>query len=174
MIPCKKILAAVDFSHASFEALKAANELASCFSAELLLVHVRHPDPWPADLLAAPGFDRVESERQLQRDAMERLEEVAETRVAEGVERRVILKKGDPGHEILQTAETEGVDLIVIATHGMSAWHHYIHGAVAQRVIHHTPCAVLVVRSALRGEGKGKGKGKYPGARSQEPEGGGE
>jgi nucleotide-binding universal stress UspA family protein len=39
--------------------------------------------------------------------------------------------------------------LIVIATHGMSSWRHYVHGAVGQRVIHHTPCAVLVARSAL-------------------------
>lgn len=150
MIPCKKILAAVDFSNASFEALKAANELALCLSAELLLVHVRHPDPWPADILAVPGFDMRAAEVELHREAMAKLEEVAKTRVDEKIKRRLMLKKGDPGHEILQTAEKEGVDPIVIATHGMSAWHHYIHGAVAQRVIHHTPCAVLVVRSPLK------------------------
>ena len=149
MLPCKKILVAIDFSNACFEALKAANELASCFAAELLLVHVRHPDPWPPDLLAVPGFDMEASEQQLAKNARQKLEHVAETRVPQKIEKRLILKKGDPGHEILQTAESEAVNLIVIATHGMSGWHHYVHGAVAQRVIHHTPCAVLVVRSPL-------------------------
>ena len=149
MLPCKKVLCAIDFSEASFEALKAANEMALTFSAELLLVHVRHPFPWPSDLLAAPGFDVRACERQQAEDIRRQFEEVAATRVPEGIRRRLIVQEGDAGHEILQTAEREAVNLIVIATHGMSGWHHYVHGAVAQRVIHHTPCAVLVVRCPL-------------------------
>lgn len=149
MLPCKKILSAIDFSEASFEALKVANELALTFSAELLLVHVRPHVPWPADLIAAPGFDMQSCERQLTEDARRDLEEVAAARVPASIRKRLILQDGDAGHEILETAKSEDVDLIVIATHGMSSWHHYVHGAVAQRVIHHTPCAVLVVRSPV-------------------------
>ena len=150
MLPCRRILAATDFSDASFEALKVADELAVAFSAELLLVHVRHSVPWPPDVLAVPGFDLRVCERQLADDARLRLAEVGVTRVSPEVRKRLVLKKGDPGHEILHIAESEAVDLIVIATHGMSSWHHYVHGAVAQRVIHDTPCAVLVVRSPLK------------------------
>jgi len=149
MLPCKKILSAIDFSEASFKALKTANELALSFSAELLLVHVRPHVPWPPDLMATPGFDLRSCERELAESARRDLEEVAATRVPEGVRTRIILRDGDAGHEILETAKDEAVDLIVIATHGMSSWHHYVHGAVAQRVIHHTPCAVLVTRSPL-------------------------
>ncbi|MFC1634897.1 universal stress protein [Planctomycetota bacterium] len=149
MLPCKKILSAIDFSEASFEALKVANELALNFSAELLLVHVQPHACWPPDTMATPGFDIQSCERQLTEDARRNLEEVAAKRVPEQIKRRLILKDGDAGHEILETAKSEEVDLIVIATHGMSSWHHYVHGAVAQRVIHHTPCAVLVVRSPL-------------------------
>lgn len=149
MLPCKKILAAIDFSEASFEALNAANEMAACFSAELLLVHVRPHVCWPPDLMASPGFRLRAREKQLVEDARRQLEEVAETRVPANIKKRTILKDGDAGHEILETAKDEAVDLIVIATHGMSTWHHYVHGAVTQRVIHHTPCAVLVVRCPL-------------------------
>jgi len=149
MLPCKKILSAIDFSESSFEALKVANELALSFSAELLLVYVRPHPCWPPGILAMPGFDMQSSERQLTEDARRNLEEVAATRVPEQIKRRLILRDGDAGHEILEVAKGEAVDLIVIATHGMSSWHHYVHGAVAQRVIHHTPCAVLVVRSPL-------------------------
>lgn len=150
MLPCKKILSAIDFSEASLEALKVANELALSFSAELLLVHVRPNVSWPPDVIAMRGFDMELSERELAEDARQKLEEVAATHVPRSIERRVILRDGDAGHEILETAKSEAVDLIVIATHGMSAWHHYVHGAVAQRVIHHTPCAVLVVRCGAR------------------------
>lgn len=149
MLPCKKILSAVDFSDASFEALKVANELALSFSAELLLVHVR-PDPcYPPGIIAMPGFDFQACERELAEDAQKKLEDVSASQVPEQIERRVILKDGSAGHEILEIAKSEAVDLIVIATHGMSGLHHYLHGAVAQRVIHHAPCAVLVVRFPL-------------------------
>ena len=149
MLPCNKILCAIDFSEASFEALKAANELAQGLSSELLLVHVVPSVSWPADLVAAEGCNMECCQKQLVEDARRKLDEAARTRVPDSVTRRVILKEGDPGHEILQTAEEESVNLIVIATHGMSSWHHYVHGAVAQRVIQHTPCAVLVVRRSL-------------------------
>lgn len=149
MLPCKKILSAIDFSEASFKALEVANELALNFSAELLLVHVQPHPCWPPDIMVTPGFDIQSCERQLIEEARQNLEEVAATRVPEKIKKKLILKDGDAGHEILETAKSEEVDLIVIATHGMSSWHHYVHGAVAQRVIHHTPCAVLVVRSPL-------------------------
>jgi nucleotide-binding universal stress UspA family protein len=45
MLPFKKILYPTDFSEASYEALKAANELALHFSTELYLVHVVSPNP---------------------------------------------------------------------------------------------------------------------------------
>ncbi len=148
MLPCKKILSAIDFSEASFEALNVANELALSFSAELLLVHVRPNPSWPPNLMATPGFDFRAAEREQAEDARRKLEDVSATRVPEQIERRLILRDGNAGHEILDAAKSEAVDLIVIATHGMSGWHHYVHGAVAQGVIHQTPCAVLVVRSA--------------------------
>ena len=149
MLPCKKILSAIDFSDASFEALKVANELALSFSAELLLVHVR-PDPcYPPGIIAMPGFDCQACERELAEDAQKKLEEISASQVPEQIERRLILKDGGAGHEILEIAKSEAVDLIVIATHGMSGLRHYLHGSVAQRVIHHAPCAVLVVRFPL-------------------------
>ena len=149
MLPCKKILSAIDFSEASLEALKVATELASSFSAELLLVYIRPHACWPPDVMAMRGFDIQSCEQQLIEDARQKLDNVAATRVPEQIKKRLILREGDAGHEILEMAKNEAVDLIVIATHGMSGWHHYVHGAVAQRVIHHTPCAVLVVRSPL-------------------------
>ena len=58
----------------------------------------------------------------------------------------VILRDGDAGHEILETAKEEAVDLIVIATHGRSGLTHAILGSTAQKVVRRAPCPVLVVR----------------------------
>ena len=149
MLPCKKILSAVDFSDASFEALKVANELALSFSAELLLVHVRPDTCYPQGVIVMPGFDFQACERELTEGVQKKLEEVSASRVPEQIERRLISKDGSAGHEILEIAKSEAVDLIVIATHGMSGLHHYLHGSVAQKVIHHAPCAVLLVRFPL-------------------------
>ncbi|MHC4120208.1 MAG: universal stress protein, partial [Planctomycetota bacterium] len=83
MLPCKKILSAIDFSEASFEALEVAKELALNFSAELLLVHVRPSPTWPPSLMATPGFDFQAAEREQADDARRKLEDVAATRVPE-------------------------------------------------------------------------------------------
>ena len=147
MLPCKKVLCATDFSEASFEALEVANELADSFSAELLLVHVRVTHTLHPDLLQLPGFDPVAHEAKLAADARKQLEEVSRSRVPQQIKRQIIMKEGNVGHEILKAALEEDVNLIVIASHGMSGLHHYLHGSVAQRVIQHTSCAVLVVKS---------------------------
>lgn len=146
MLPCNRILCATDFSEASFEALKTANELAAKLSAELLLEHVRPATSLSPDVMATPGFSMQSYEQQIEQDTRKRLEDVAAKRVPQEVRKRLIVRAGDAGHEILETAARERVDLIVIATHGMSGWRHYLHGSVAERVIRHTPCAVLVVR----------------------------
>jgi nucleotide-binding universal stress UspA family protein len=95
-----------------------------------------------------PGFNFPRFEQQQTEDARKRLEEVSRNRLPQQLKRRTMIKEGDAGHEILQAATNEGVDLIVIATHGMTCLPHYLHGSVTQRVIQHTPCSVLVIRVA--------------------------
>jgi nucleotide-binding universal stress UspA family protein len=146
MLPCKTIVCGVDFSQASYEALKAANELADAFSAELLLVHVTHCVALSTDLAAAGGVGLQAYAREVVQEARATLQEVVAERVPDAIQTRQILREGEPGHEIIEVAEAEDANLIVIASHGTSGLHHYLHGSVAQRVIQHAPCAVLVIR----------------------------
>ena len=151
MLPCKKILCPTDFSDASAEALKAAGELAAQFSAELLLVHVLPPvmNYTPSDWTEMPRFDLPTYERQQAEDALAKLDELSARQIPEPVSRRILVRQGSAAHEILEAAAEEKVDLIVIATHGMTGWRHYLYGSVTQRVVQHTPCSVLVVKPAL-------------------------
>jgi nucleotide-binding universal stress UspA family protein len=149
MLPCKKIICPTDFSDASKEALKAAVELAAQFSAELLLVHVLPPvmNYIPADWTETPRFDLPSYERQQAEDALAKLDELSQQQIPEAVNRRILVRQGSAAHEILEAAAEENADLIVIASHGMTGWRRYLYGSVTQRVIHHTPCSVLVVKS---------------------------
>ena len=53
---------------------------------------------------------------------------------------------GEPADEIIDFANQDGTDLIVMATHGRSGFQHMLLGSVAERVVRKAPCPVLVVR----------------------------
>ena len=57
-----------------------------------------------------------------------------------------VLKLGSPAAEIVRFADEEKMEMIVIATHGESAFHHFIFGSVAEKVIRLASCPVLVIR----------------------------
>jgi nucleotide-binding universal stress UspA family protein len=144
VITWSKIACAVDFSRASRGAVEHAAELARRFHAELLLVHVwRFPGVEPA---AAPLLLTPEEQADVER----RLEELA--RLAEQVaerEVRVQLTTGSPGIEIARTATREGVQLIVVGTHGRKGFERAVLGSIAEDVLREAPCAVLVVRAPV-------------------------
>ena len=146
MLPPKLILSPIDFSDPSHEALSTAAELASKFGSELLLVHVvpmlpRLPSP-------AAIFNEAEYEQELHKDSVARLKELTDKLIAKGVKARSeVGTANDVGMEIVRLAESNGVDLIVIATHGMSGWHRLAFGSVAEKVVRMASCPVLLLRA---------------------------
>jgi nucleotide-binding universal stress UspA family protein len=63
-----------------------------------------------------------------------------------GVEPEVLSAVGNPAAEIISAAETRGVELIVIGRRGQHQLERFLMGSVADRVVRHAPCDVLVVR----------------------------
>ena len=57
-----------------------------------------------------------------------------------------VLVSGSPRPVILDEAETWGADLIVLGSHGYSAWKRFLLGSVSQAVVSHSKCSVEVVR----------------------------
>ena len=60
------------------------------------------------------------------------------------VTRSVVI--GSPFRKIIETAEAEHVDLIVMVTHGRTGLSHLMVGSVAERVVRTAPCPVLTIR----------------------------
>ena len=145
MLPLKKLLCPTDFSEPSREALKVAvesalhlerNELRST-SHRCSRVLARDPNY---------AFKVPEYEQMLNADAEERLNELIGERTTPLTYIRTILGHGDAASEIVRIAEKENVDMIVIATHGMTGWRRVVFGSVAERLVRLAKCPVLTNR----------------------------
>ena len=144
-MPPKMILSPIDFSTHSDDALQTAADLAVRFGSELCLAHV--VPMLPRLPSASAVFHEAEYEQELHRDAEKRLGGMAEKLRASGlVVRTVVGTANDTGMEILRIAEHNQVDLIVIATHGLTGWHKLAFGSVTDKVLRMASCPVLVMR----------------------------
>ena len=84
-------------------------------------------------------------------DAQTHLQDWVKERVTTTVTLDIKTRHGYPRSEIVAVAEEEGVDLIVIGTHGRTGLSHVVMGSVAERVVRTAPSAVLTVRPADAG-----------------------
>ena len=75
------------------------------------------------------------------------LERAAEEVRAAGVEVQTFAREGDPADAILDVAEERGSDLIVVGNKGMTGAKRFLLGSVPNKVSHHAPCSVLIVRT---------------------------
>jgi nucleotide-binding universal stress UspA family protein len=150
MSPIRRILYPTDLSGVSLEALVMARTLAQRFGAEIDLLHVvpSLEIAYPLAPVYVPvPFDVAEYEQSLCTAAREQMTGVA-ARYGLPTERvHAIVGVGAPADEIVDTAEREKDDLIVMATHGHTGWRHLVFGSVAEKVMRLARCPVLLCPS---------------------------
>ena len=66
---------------------------------------------------------------------------------AAGVEVTPYAREGDPADAILDVAEERGADLVVVGNKGMTGAKRFLLGSVPNKVSHHAPCSVLIIRT---------------------------
>jgi len=145
-----KILYATDFSKLSLAALPLAVDLAKRYDAQLYCVHVLNAENelfleggYMTPVLAAAAFDIAELKQRVQIQLDQFVAEHIGDAVG-SVKKSLLL--GKPFVEIIRYARAEGIDLIVLGTHGRSAIASMLLGSVAEKVVRGAPCAVLTVR----------------------------
>lgn len=143
----KKILIATDGSEFTKKAVKKAIYLAKMLGAEMIGLYVVDISPIVPMSLDESAFPMVDFLRNEGDDVLKQLKTQAESA---GIRARVMKKEGIPADEIVETAKKEDVDLIVVGTLGRSALQKLLLGSVAEKVIRHAPCPVLVVRDKER------------------------
>jgi nucleotide-binding universal stress UspA family protein len=146
-IRLRKILVPLDFSDCSQVAFDCGVRLAREFCSELLLVHVIDPICYPfGDEYGGVHSARLmEEARAFAQSKMKKLARNAKVQCS------IRIREGSPAREICQLAKRD-VDLIIVPTHGRTGLSHVLIGGVAERVVRHATCPVLVI--PLRGKRK--------------------
>ena len=156
MLPFKRILCPTDFSEPALTALKRAEEMARHFGAELIVAHIIPPVPGPhsfPDPQAAFNFDVPLYQQELAIYAEKVLKELVSHQLSPEVRTRDLVSTGEAAPEILRIAAEEHVDLIVIASHGLTGWRRLVFGSVAEKVVRQAPCPVLTIMAPQAEEG---------------------
>jgi universal stress protein A len=139
----KKLLVAIDFSEPSRDALRTAYSMAAETGAELVLLHVVESGPGAPEIDPTVGVFPEDVDGELERWQLE-----AQGAGAPIVSTRIAV--GPPWHEIIQAARKDATyDLIVVGTHGRTGLEHLVLGSVAEKIVRHAPCSVLVVRTPI-------------------------
>jgi len=144
----EKILVPLDGSELSERALDPALELAQKVGGEVILLSV----PVLKHMLAVHGEGYTillpeESLKDSRRELTEYLHKLVKSRTDPDFTLRLEVIDGDEASVIVDTAVAEDVDLIVMSTHGRSGFQKWLLGSITERVLHKTPCPVLIVRS---------------------------
>jgi len=141
------ILVATDLSESSENAVDTAALHARAFGAKVTLVHAFDPSPYVPPVAVPGPTDLLESAaKEVSRSVGEALEAEAK-RALEGLEvETAVLRHHAAGVAIVDHAKDVGADLIIVGSHGRTGLARVFLGSVAERVVRHAPCAVLVVR----------------------------
>lgn len=139
-----KILCPVDFSPGSRAALRVAAGLARDGSVPLAVVHVWELPRWSSgEIQLAPGVlqDMLDAEEA----ELAKVKAEAEAIGARQVSTQMLT--GVAWDQIVSAASKDpAIDVIVMGTHGRTGLKHVLLGSVAEKVVRHAPCAVLVIR----------------------------
>jgi universal stress protein A len=146
----KKILAPIDFSEHSMNAMRSAMELAKDVGAEVHLVHVIAPHH---HFIPLPLATNVEQSRELAREAAmieqaeEELARIKKDEFGDSKKVTTFAVIGHPVQKLVDYAKEQSIDLIVMATHGRSGIEHAVLGGTTEKIVRNSPCSVLVIRA---------------------------
>lgn len=161
----KKILLPVDGSETCFKAYETAKELAEKFESEVYVLHVRHEytRPYLGEMVNIEIQNYVDTyhnaehpeQKSSEGNYSEGLLDDIAYKILDNAEKyfkdaniKVETKflKGRPANTIIDYAEENSFDLIIMCTHGMSPLKRFTLGSVTNKVVHHAQIPVLVIK----------------------------
>lgn len=141
MFPFKKIAVATDFGAASRHALDVAADLARRYGAELVVVHAVEPIMAPYPIAIVPDQTTLDAAAENELD-----EEAARAQALLPATTHQLLSGSAPS-AIGDFVQDQGVDLLVVGTHGRRGPSRWLIGSVAERIIRSVRVPVLTVRA---------------------------
>ncbi len=138
MMYLRKILVPTDLSEHSLAAMEYAASFGLLYSSTLFLLYV---------------IDSREAHHHGEEEAHRALDAFILKHVSPDISLVPVIRQGHPSFEIRKFAQQEGVDLIVMATHGRTGLRHILMGSVAERIVRHSGIPVLTVKPPPLREG---------------------
>ena len=144
----KSIVVGTDGSETATQAVHQAVDLAKEISAKLELVSAYEP---VSDQRLREERTDVPDDLQWmvnpREDVDATLKDAAEVAKEAGVDVETYARQGDPADAILDVAEEQNADLIIVGNKGMTGAKRFLLGSVPNKVSHHAPCSVLIIRT---------------------------
>lgn len=149
----KKVLIALDYNPGAQRIAETGYELSKALKAQAILLHVTSTATYYSSLNYSPivGFDSSSNLDVVQTDSIEKVKELAQRyldkskRLLGDEAIQTVVKEGDFGETILQTAKELKVDIIVIGTHKHKRLDKILMGSIAERVLQHTEIPLLII-----------------------------
>lgn len=136
----KKILVAYDFSSGARTAIAKAFRLAKAFGARPVVLHA-------IDTEISDIYKKILTQ-ELTNEIEQAIRKDLSSLQLENITHDVIILPGKPAKIVLDVAEKQGVDLIIIGSHGHNAVTRILLGSTSESIIRHSPVPVLVTRQA--------------------------
>jgi nucleotide-binding universal stress UspA family protein len=142
------IVVGTDGSETAAQAVREAVDMASALGATLELVSAYAPvseQRLRAERREAPAD--VQWATNPRREVEASLADAADVAQSAGVKTHTHARQGDPADVIVELAEEREADLIIVGNKGMTGAKRFLLGSVPDKISHHAPCSVLIVRT---------------------------
>ena len=144
----KSIVVGTDGSDTATQAVREAVDLAKAVGAKIELVSAYEPvsnQRLQGERRDAP--EDVQWSINPKEDVEATLSDAAAIAEAAGVTVEKLARRGDPADAILDVAEETEADLIIVGNKGMTGAKRFLLGSVPNKISHHAPCSVLIIRT---------------------------
>ena len=143
-----RIVVGTDGSETANEAVRQATELAKAVGSSIDLVSAYEP---VSSARLREEAQQVPKDMEWmvnpREDVDATLKAAAEQVEEAGVKVQTFAREGDPADAILDVAEERKTDLIIVGNKGMTGAKRFLLGSVPNKVSHHAPCSVLIIRT---------------------------
>ena len=145
MVEIKKILFPCDFTDNSIKILPYVLSVSEQYDGMIYLLHVVEDLSRWGSAFYIPHLPLKQYEEEALKGAEERMDKVCDEQLNGCPNFQRMILSGDPAQEILKTIESEGIDLVIIGTHGRKGLEHVFFGSVAENVVKKSPVPVLTI-----------------------------
>ncbi len=140
----KKILVPVDFSENSQKILKSAAYIAGKFQASLSVIFVVQSFEDYSGFFV-PHMPISQFEDEMLQSAEKKMASFLEENLGPSTACESKVLAGDVAEEIASYAESQGIDLIVMGTHGYKGFEKVLFGSIAEKIVKTAPCPVMTI-----------------------------